>query len=177
MEDELDQEDMEEEIAPSKKKAGKGSPLKMIIILVVLLVVAVVLVFGVIMPMFVGDQVEEGEEPEEEVIDTRELTEYGEEFVVPTITISMRDDRGRVRNIVVDVTFEITKKGLSELEKRSGLIKDKIIGVVKSFNFDVILTEASRDSMQTQIKREINRRLPLKQKDKIKSTVLSILTQ
>ncbi|MFC1732798.1 hypothetical protein ACFL6I_21055 [candidate division KSB1 bacterium] len=179
MEDELEQEGMEEEISPAKAK-GKGSPLKMIIIVAGLLVVAVVLVFGFILPTFFADEGEAPEEMEQVEVIPPELTEYGVEYAVdPSITISVHDGR-RVRNLVVDVTFETSSAGVAELGKRTGLIQDTIVRSVKHYSspFERILEQAIQDSIGYMIRNELNMRLPIRNpEEKILSVSINIITQ
>ncbi len=176
MEDELDQEGMEEEISPSKA-GGKGSPMKMIIILVAVVVIGAVAAFG-ILTVFFPDETENGEAEQEEVVIAPELTEYGVEFPIdPTITISVKDERNRVRNLVIDITFETSNSGAAELSRRLGQIRNVIVRTIRSFKFEVILDQVTQDSMVTIIQRELNMRLPLEPQDKIISTSLNIITQ
>ncbi|MCP4724348.1 MAG: flagellar basal body-associated FliL family protein [bacterium] len=175
MEDELEQEGMEDEVGEPSKSSKKGSPLKLIIIAVVLVVVAVVAVFGFIMPTFFGEPSEE-EVVEEEPID-QVRTEYGVEFVMVAQTISMWDEtKLRVRNLVVDVTFETTGGGVGELTKRTGQLDDIVAKIIRSYEFTTLLNPAFQDSLKKMITTEVNRHLP-DPENNVYQTFIRIVTQ
>jgi len=176
MEDELDQEGLEEEVTPSKGK-GKGSPMKMIIIVVALLVIGSITAFGVL-TVFFPDEGTEEEEPQEEIVIPREMTEYGIEFALdPSVTMSVFDERGRVRNLVLDLTFETSSSGATLLQTRIGQIREILTRTIRSFDFEQLLYQNVQDSIKTIIKNEMNVRLPLDSEEKIRSVSLNIVTQ
>jgi len=179
MEDEMDQEGIEEESSSGKEKP-KGGLLKNVIIGAVLLVVAVVVVFGFILPTFFGEPPSQDEGEQKTVAHVGELTEYGVEFKVEPITVSMKENRAgrtRVRNFIVDVTFETSDKGVIELSRRPGQIHNIIQREIERFEADMVIEPATKDSLQVRIQRQVNLRLPLDEKDKIRNTYISIITQ
>ncbi len=176
MEDELEQEGMEDEVGEPSKSSKKGSPLKLIIIAVVLVVVAVVAVFGFIMPTFFGEPPEEEEVVEEPVDLVR--TDYGVEHVLEAQTISMWDEtKLRVRNLVVDVTFETNGGGAAELAKRTGQLDDIVAKIIRNHEFTTLLSPAFQDSLKKMITMEVNKHLPDPENNGVVQTFIRIVTQ
>jgi len=176
MEDELEHEGMDEEVSKPKKAKGKGKPIKKIIILGVMLVVAYFLVFHGPLRGFLGEEPPERKEQREQ--DTGIDTEYFEEFILEDITHTMYDENGRIRNLIVDVTFVAEAKTLEELQKRLGQVKDIIHREIHVYNedrFKELLSQNTKDSLRVRIMTRVNSYLPDKEK-LIKKLFLEIVT-
>lgn len=176
MDEEMENEGMEDDISSGKGKS-KGGKLKMMIIGGVLFVVAVVVVFGFILPML-GPPPEGEAESEEKQKEKIDMTKYGIEFMVETVTVSMpKKQRNRVQNFIVDVVLETTKKGAVELGKRMAQIQNIIQREIQSRDVDQVILLKTQEDISDSIMIKVNKRLPLDEEDKVKSVVLKIITQ
>ncbi len=175
MEDELEQEGLDEEGGEPQPAKAKGSPMKMIIILGAFAVIAVVLVFFGPLSFILGEEPEEGAE---EVIVTSEIdTEYGMEYLHPEVIHTMLDERERVKNLVINATFETSSGLVAELTVRPGLITDIIQNEFSNFAFKQILNPSVQDTLKSRIRDNVNLHLPIDSDNMVKRVFLQIVTQ
>ena len=179
MEDELDQEGMEEKVGEPKKAKRKGDPLKKFIIPGIMVVAAYFLVFHGPGKRFLGEEpaaVQE-QQKQHDTVDT----EYFEEYVLEDFIYTLYDERGKIRNLSIDVTFMAETKTLEELQRRLGLVKN-IIGreidfMHKNHEYEIkeMLKQESKDTLSVRIMTRVNSYLPDKEK-LVKKLYLTIVT-
>ncbi len=177
MEDELEDEGLGDEGGEPQPEKGKGgSPLKMIIILGAFVVIAVVLVFFGPLSFILGDAPEEGEEVVVEI--SIADTEYGMEYIHPEVVHSMLDERGRVKNLVINATFESVPSLIPELTRRAGLVTDVIKDELSKFAFKQILDPAVQDTLKIKIRDQMNiYYLETDSDNRVNRVFLQIITQ
>ena len=175
MEDELGQEGLDEEGGKPQPAKAKGSPMKMIIIGGAFVVIAVVLVFFGPLSFILGEPPEEGEEA---TVVTSEIdTDYGMEYLHPEVIHTMLDERGRVKNLVINATFETSSGTVGLLTIRYGLITDIIQGEFSNFAFKKILDPTVQDTLKAKIRDKVNLFLPVDRDGMVKRVFLQIVTQ
>lgn len=158
MEEELNHEGMEDEISEPKKAKAKGIPVKKIIIFAVMLVAAYFLVFHGPGRRFLGEESVAGEEQQKQY--TGVDTEYFQEFALEDITHTMYDERGKIKNLLVDVTFVAEQETLDELQRRLGQVKDIIHREINKYEFEEVLIQTTKDTLSVRIMNSVNSYLP-----------------
>jgi len=175
MEEELNHEGMDDEISETKKAKAKGIPVKKIVIFAVMFVAAYFLVFHGPGRRFLGKESVPMTREEQQKQYTGVDIEYSQEFVLEDITHTMYDERGKIKNLLVDVTFVAEQETLDELQRRLGQVKDIIHREINKYEFEKMLIQTTKDTLNVRIMNSVNSYLP--DKDKlIKILYIEIVT-
>jgi len=184
MEDELEHQGTEEAIEKPAKKKGAGGLLKKVVVGSIMVVLAIVIVFFTPWNKWLGkkepppeEQTQKPEEPKGTVIDRTNTVEWS----LPEIIFTKYNSQNKIKNIIINVTFEVPKGAETLLPNRQALIRDIVKSQLDSVTFERIIEVSVQDTLEMNIKNAVNRELfnskVLTKDQLIREVFIGIVTQ
>ena len=186
MEDELENKGSEEALEKPAKKKSTGGLLKKVVVGGIMVVLAIGIAYFTPWNKLLGKKEPPPEEqtqpPEgskkETVIDRTNTVEWS---LPEEIIFTKYNSQNKIKNIIINVTFEVPKDVEKILPNRQALIRDIVKSQFDTVAFERLIEVSVQDTLEINIKNAVNRELfnskVLTKDQLIREVFIGIVTQ